>query len=127
VIYFLSERVMSFPELVFYSVVGASLGDHAGYWIGRCLGDKPLFWWPLKNRPHLREKMTGWLKQYGAYGLIAGRFFSPVRPVAPVLAAVFGMRYRDFAFANLIACTSWVLAWSILVLLIVHGYWTLNF
>ena len=126
-VYFLSQRIVSFPELMFYALLGASLGDHAGYWIGRCLGDRPFSWWPLKQRPHLREKMDHWLKRHGVLALTAGRFFAPTRSVAPFLAAAFGMTYRDFAFANLLACTSWVLVWSVVVLLIVEGYWSLSF
>ncbi len=120
--YFLSQGSVSFPELVLCAAVGALLGDHLGYWIGRSLGRRAFSWWPLKHRPRLREKMDYWLARYGALGLVVGRFFPPTRCFAPFVAASAGMKYRPFAYANLLACTAWAAVWCTLALLIVNGY-----
>ncbi len=125
-VYFLSQEAVSFPELVFYALLGASLGDHTGYWIGKSLGNRPFSWWPLRKRPDLRAKMEHWLAKHGALSLTAGRFFGPTRSLAPFLAAVFGMKYRAFAYGDLFACATWVILWSIVVLLVVNGYLSLT-
>lgn len=125
-VYFLANGAVSFPELVLYALVGACLGDHAGYWIGKLVGERPFSWWPLRRRPELKDKMVRWLERYGALGLVAGRFFSPTRSVAPFLAAVLGMKYRSFAYGDLVACALWVSVWSVVVFLVVQGYWSVT-
>ena len=125
-VYFLSRGEIGLYELIFFALLGALLGDHAGYWVGRSGGRKLLEWEPIKRRARTRERIYEWVDRFGIWGLVLGRFFSPTRSFAPFCAATFGMPYRRFAIGNLVACAAWVIVWSTVVLMVVKGYWKMT-
>ena len=93
----------------------AILGDATSYWIGAKTGPK------IFNRPrsrffrpeHLRAAHA-FYERHGGKAIILARFMPLVRTFVPVVAGVGQMRYRDFAFFNVIGAAAWVMSMTTL-------------
>jgi len=98
----------SFIPLVLLVVVSAILGDSAGYWFGKKVGDN------LFTRPDSRffkqeyvARTQKFFEQYGGRAIILARFVPIVRTIAPILAGVGTMTYRRFLSYNVIGGSVW--------------------
>lgn len=90
-------------------VVAAISGDAVNYTIGRYSGQR-LFSNPdsrVFKRKYL-EKTEGFYEKYGGSTIIIARFVPIVRTFAPFVAGMCHMRYRRFAFFNIIGGVAWV-------------------
>ena len=86
----------------------AILGDSAGYWFGKKVGDH------LYDREDSRFFKKEYLKRterfyekYGGRALILARFVPIVRTIAPILAGAGSMTYRKFLSYNIIGGVAW--------------------
>ena len=96
----MGEANIVFVSLTLY--VGAILGDHSSYWIGRIWGDR-FYRYAQKTRflrrtftesNHKRGEHFFW--KYGGWSVVMGRFLGPVSWITPFLAGVFKLSYRTF-------------------------------
>jgi membrane-associated protein len=94
--------------------LAAISGDAVGYSIGKATGpriftreDSRFF-----NRKHLAAAQH-FYERHGGKTIVIARFVPIVRTFAPVVAGVAQMRYRDFAFYNIMGGVLWV--WSMLL------------
>lgn len=96
----MGEANIVFVSLTLY--VGAILGDHTSYWIGRIWGDR-FYRYAQKTRflrrtftesNHKRGEHFFW--KYGGWSVVMGRFLGPVSWITPFLAGVFKLPYRTF-------------------------------
>lgn len=90
--------------------LGAVLGDSAGYAIGRHVG--PAVFRRQNSRlfkAEYVERTHAFFEQHGGKALILARFVPVVRTVAPTMAGVGNMSYRQFLSFNLIGALLWSL------------------
>jgi membrane-associated protein len=95
-------------------IVAAILGDTTNYAIGHFVGprifraqDERSFWHRLMNRNHLMQAHA-FFERHGGKAVVLGQFMPIVRTFVPFVAGAGSMRYRQFAFFNLVAALSWV-------------------
>lgn len=103
-----SQGVFNIMFLVPILVLGAILGDNAGYWTGRKLGkwlmaQKESFFFQKK---HLIQAEKFYEKN-GSKTLIIARFIPAIRTFAPIAAGIANMNYNNFFFNNVIGGTLW--------------------
>jgi membrane-associated protein len=95
-------------------IVAAILGDTTNYAIGHFVGprifraqDERGFWHRLMNRNHLMQAHE-FFERHGGKAVVLGQFMPIVRTFVPFVAGAGSMKYRQFAFFNLVAALSWV-------------------
>ena len=89
--------------------VGAVCGDAVNYSIGRSLGPKVLQGNSRVFKKEYLEKTQNFYERYGGKTIIFARFVPIVRTFAPFLAGVGKMKYRQFAFYNIVGGIVWIL------------------
>ncbi len=96
---FASAGDLSLPSVFAAAFIGAILGDNAGYWIARGLGNRLNDWLARnKNRAAMRDKSTAYMAKWGGSSV----FFSCwlVAPLGPYVNYVSGMtRFSWLKFA----------------------------
>ncbi|SED89606.1 DedA family protein [Ruania alba] len=92
--------------------VGASLGDHVGYLIGRKLGPA-LRESALVRRIGVRHWDAGsrMMGTYGTWAIAGSRLLPGVRTVVPAVAGAAGVTYRSFVLGSLLGAASWSGLW----------------
>ena len=103
-----SQGFLSIEILVPLVIVGATLGDSFGYWLGKKFGPKIFdredsFFF---HKKHVDRTQRFYLK-YGAKAVVLSRFVPVVRSFAPFLAGVGSMPYRIFIRYNIIGSVLW--------------------
>lgn len=89
--------------------IAAVAGDAVGYYSGRKVG-KAIFKRPKSrffNPKHL-QKAHAFYEKHGGKTIIIARFVPIVRTFAPIVAGAADMKYRDFAFFNIVGGFFWV-------------------
>jgi len=102
-------------QITLAAFLGAIVGDHAGYFIGRYSG--PTLW---RHRVILRHeekarKVQGWLQTSAPLTICLGRLIPAVRSLTPVIAGLSDVPPRRFVLIDLLACTLWATGLSLLV------------
>lgn len=92
------------------AAIGAALGDVVSYALGCHFKHRALTIWPLPRYPGMVARGERFVLKYGAWGLFAGRFFGPVRAVAPLIAGVFAMPFVLFQAVTLASAMVWAFA-----------------
>ena len=88
-------------------IVGAFLGDAISFWIGRKFGPLLPTIWPFRAHP---ERLVHGIRFFGRYGetsVFIGRFFGPLRAVAPLSAGMMNMPTGRFYVANILSAMIW--------------------
>ncbi len=92
--------------------VGASLGDHVGYLIGRRLGpglrESALVRRVGVHRWDAGARMIG---RHGLWAVAASRLLPGVRTVVPAVAGAAGLGYRGFVTGSMLGAASWSTLW----------------
>jgi len=90
--------------LLFFAAV---LGDAVNYWIGHRIGTRAFERdYRFLNRKHL-EKTQSFYEKHGGKTIILARFVPIVRTFAPFVGGVGTMKYRHFAFYNVLGALIW--------------------
>lgn len=94
--------------LILIVVAAAIVGDSVGYWFGAEVGER------LFERKDSRFFKQEYLKRteqfyekYGGRAIVLARFVPIVRTIAPILAGVSTMKYRQFLGYNIIGGVLW--------------------
>jgi membrane-associated protein len=103
-----SQGVFNVAILVPILILGAVLGDNAGYWTGKKFGkwlmrQKESFFFQKK---HL-IKAEKFYEQHGGKTLILARFMPAIRTFAPIAAGIARMDYNKFFFNNVSGGVLW--------------------
>lgn len=112
-----SEHYLNIVAIIVISVIAAILGNNAGYYTGRKLGDSLFkrsksFWFSPKR---VAEAHVFFEKE-GPQSLILARFIPAVRTFVPIVAGIGEMEYRKFFKFN----AAGGLLWGVLIPLL--GY-----
>lgn len=94
-------------DLIWFSVLGAILGDNVNYYLGRKYGTQWLeggFW--LLKTSHI-DKAKHFLDVHGAKSIFLGRFIPSVKEIAPFIAGSIKMNQRTFMFWNVLGAIGW--------------------
>jgi membrane protein DedA with SNARE-associated domain len=98
-------------DLIWFSVLGAIIGDNINYHLGRKYGAKWLekgFWF-LKAK-HI-EKARYFMDAHGAKSVLLGRFVPSVKEVVPFIAGSVRMNNRTFMLWNVLGAVGWGFEW----------------
>ncbi|MCW2830053.1 MAG: hypothetical protein JWP31_745 [Aeromicrobium sp.] len=93
-------------------MLGASMGDHVGYLLGRRYGDRLRDTRAVQRlgRHHL-DRATDLLRRRGGLAVFMTRLVPVVRTLTPAAAGASGLRYRRFAPASLAGSALWSTAY----------------
>ncbi|WP_297416774.1 DedA family protein [Clostridium sp.] len=94
-------------------MAAAILGDTSNYEIGRLLGNKMIKSGKFIKKEHL-DKTHKFYEKYGGKTIIFARFVPIVRTLAPFVAGVGEMNYKNFISFNAVGGVLWVLGVSAL-------------
>lgn len=100
---------LPFPIVALLMIIAAVLGNLAGYWFGKKIGNalyekQDTF---LFKKKHIIQTKHFYDK-YGAATLILGRFIPIVRTFAPILAGIINVPKRLFFILNIIGAVLWI-------------------
>ncbi|AIY79308.1 DedA family protein [Clostridium botulinum] len=97
--------------LVILLIFAAILGDTVNYEIGRLFGNK-LIKNNIVKKDHI-EKTNKFYEKHGVKTIMFARFIPIVRTIAPFVAGIGKMNYKDFILFNVIGGNLWVMILSI--------------
>ena len=106
--FFAAQSKISLVGSLVAVVLGAILGNMAGYEIGRRSGPK-LFKKEdaLLLTPQTIENAQNFYKKHGGKTILLARFVPIVRTLAPLMAGIGKMNYKQFMFYNVIGAFIW--------------------
>lgn len=89
-------------------IVAAIVGDTVNYWIGSYLGHRIIASsWGRKRQKYF-DRTHAFYERYGGKTIIIARFVPIVRTIAPFVAGLGSMTYRNFLAYNVIGGILWV-------------------
>jgi membrane-associated protein len=105
---------VNYFTLVFLMVSAAIIGNTAGYWFGKSMGEK--LYSKKDNlifkKSHIEVTRNYYNKYGGNLTLVIARFLPVVRTFAPILAGVIKIDFGQFMLFNLIGALTWILSLS---------------
>jgi membrane protein DedA with SNARE-associated domain/membrane-associated phospholipid phosphatase len=103
-----SQGRLSLAAVLTAGIAGATVGDSAGYLVGRRYG-RGLLEGTLGRfvRHHHFDRAEAYLAQRGGKSVFLGRFTVALRVMIPGLAGMSRMPYRKFAVYNITGATAW--------------------
>jgi membrane protein DedA with SNARE-associated domain len=98
------------PLVVVIGIVGASLGDNLGYWVGRRYGASVLRRYAARSwlRPATLEASQRFLLTHGAPAIFVARFVPGLRFAAGPVSGIAGMPAASFFIANILGAICYV-------------------
>lgn len=98
-------------DLIWFSVLGAVIGDNVNYFLGRKYGEKWLKGglWILKEKHIIKARY--FMDAHGAKSIFLGRFIPSVKELAPFLAGSINMNKRTFMLWNVLGAIGWGFQW----------------
>ncbi|WP_252213266.1 DedA family protein [Clostridium sp. VAP41] len=108
---FAAMGALNIYTLVILLIVAAILGDTVNYEIGRLFGNK-LIKNNIVKKDHI-EKTNKFYEKHGVKTIMFARFIPIVRTIAPFVAGIGKMNYKDFILFNVIGGNLWVMILSI--------------
>lgn len=98
-------------DLIWFSVLGAIIGDNVNYSLGKKYGTKWLKggFWLLKA--HHVEKAKYFMDAHGAKSVFIGRFIPSVKEIVPFIAGSVKMNQRTFMLWNVLGAIGWGFEW----------------
>lgn len=89
-------------------IIGAIVGDAISYYIGRALGPRIVYRWPLNTQRRAVARARYFFRKYGVVSIFGGRFLGPLRAVIPSVAGVMKMPHWRFQIANVLSAIVWI-------------------
>jgi len=106
---------ISLASLLFFSWLGAVVGDNIGYLIGRTLGRAVLLRYGGKIGMNAErfDQLEATFARYGPATVVFARFVSVLRQLNGVVAGILGMSWWRFVLFNALGAALWVSVWTI--------------
>ncbi len=109
---FLAAHGKSDPvSLIFFSTIGAFIGDFLSYWLGGRLGGRLLKTPWLRKRQHRLQEAEAFFVEHGGKSLFYARFLGPIRGTIPFLAGMAHMQSTFFCKATMLNAILWGIAY----------------
>lgn len=90
-------------------IVGAMLGDYAGFYIGCAFREVAHKKASIYNKLHWLSTGESFIKHHGPMSIIIGRFIGPFRSSVPLFAGIFKMNSLYFSLAALPSVFLWAI------------------
>lgn len=87
--------------------VGAFLGDMLSFAVGWHYRSEISQFSFLVQRPHWLSRTRAVLDRWGVQGIVASKFFGPLRSFIPIVAGAAHMKWRAFVPASALSCLIW--------------------
>ncbi len=100
--------VLDPAPIILWAIAGAIVGDWVSYWMGRRIGPRIYYRWPLKNHRPMVARTRLFFRRHGFKAVLMGRFLGPIRATVPLVAGVVEMAKRSFQIANIVSAVLWV-------------------
>ena len=99
---------LSIGPLMFFVIAAAIVGDSVGYWFGANVGvnffkKKDSFFF----KQEYLKRTERFYQKYGGRAVVLARFVPIVRTIAPILAGVGSMTYKECLSYNILGGTLW--------------------
>jgi membrane protein DedA with SNARE-associated domain len=98
---------LDFARVWVAAALGAALGDWVSFWFGYHYKDRVRKIWPLSRYPDMLARGIRFFARWGAFGIVIGRFFGPLRATVPLAAGIFEMPWLTFQIANFTSAFLW--------------------
>ncbi len=102
-----SEGVLNPLPSILAGIVGAVLGDAVSFWLGKKFGPVLPSIWPFRSHPEMLPRGIRFFERFGGRSVFIGRFFGPLRAVAPLAAGMMRMPSLRFYVANILSALIW--------------------
>lgn len=109
-----SAGVLSLPEIAALSFVGATVGDHAGFYTGLLLGPRIHQWPWVQRQRHRLAKGEALIKRHGIGAVAIGRFTPAIRSLVPLLIGMSGIKASRYSLIDIATCALWSVALALL-------------
>ena len=106
--YFVQRGELRFESAWLCVFLGVLCGDHVGFLIGRCAGDRVLQRLPFQQAVTRVERL---IRRHGGWVVLLGRFTGALRPFVMFTVGVTGLPYRRFWLYELVGAAAWSLVW----------------
>src|SRR5919206_3504555 len=99
-------------EAIVFGILGAVVGDQIGYWVGREGGRPFVLRWGryVLITPERLARAEAFFERHGGKAVFLARFFTGLRVFGALVAGISAMRWRTFAFYNVLGGTVWATA-----------------
>lgn len=108
-----ARGILSLPVILVGLSIAAIAGDALNYSVGRFFGDFVTRKFSRIVKPEYIEKTHAFYERYGTKTIVLARFVPIVRTIAPFVAGVGKMRYRDFGIYNVVGGIFWILSMTL--------------
>jgi membrane-associated protein len=108
-----ARGILSLPLLLLGLSVAAIVGDALNYAIGRYFGGFVTRRFSRIVKPQYIERTHEFYEKYGNRTIVLARFVPIVRTIAPFVAGIAQMRYRDFGLYNIVGGIFWICSMTI--------------
>ena len=98
---------------LFWTSLGAFIGDTVGYWCGYIFKDTIRNIWPFRKYPKFIDLSEKFFERHGGKSIIIGRFAGVARSTVPMVAGLLQMRWLRFVIAAIPSAISWALVYTI--------------
>ena len=106
-VFLYNNGILDLKTIVPIAVIGAHIGDTTSFYIGKKSGDIFLNMTFIKKRQHIIEKANSFIKRFGPYTVVIGRWVPAIRPVVPFLLGISEMKFLNFYKAAVLAVLTW--------------------
>ena len=110
------EELATLYQILPLAFVGAILGDHSGYYLGRYMGPRLLQSRFAQKRISMIQKTEAQIVKYGNFAILFGRLITAIRSLVPLLTGVSGMKPLRFSIVDSLACLIWTTGLGLLIL-----------
>ncbi len=115
--YLYSNGVIAPEWIMMLAMIGAVIGDHAGFYFGYLIGPGIHHSrWAMRYQDRL-QKAEAMIRRFGGFAIFVGRFVPAIRSIIPALLGVSGYKRRLYSLLDIGAC----ILWSAALVLIVMG------
>lgn len=105
-----SSDLATLEAIVPLAMLGALLGDHAGFYVGRYLGPRlHHLRFAARHRSKI-ERAESLIRRGGAWALFIGRFIPAIRSLIPAALGVSGFDRLRYSLLDIAACALWAAA-----------------
>ena len=111
----LDQQAASLSSITALAFIGALLGDHVGYYVGKSMGPQVEQIGLVKKRIESFNKAKSILKKFGPFAIFFGRFIPAIRSIIPALLGITKFEKITFTLLDTLACFLWSIALAAII------------
>ncbi len=98
------------------AMLGSSLGDHVGFYVGRAVGPRMHTLKVVQRHQSKWDKAEALVRRFGPYAIFIGRFIPAIRSIIPAMLGISEFKRLRYSLLDLSACGLWALGLAGIVL-----------